>query len=107
MEVENLGTEENPLYSCTKCFNDLYYSLDSKLKITEEYSKLSYCLDYKESLGSCIEASYKIKDGKEIYNCTTCDKYNRLVYNRSSHTYYCEYTSTKCSVLYCQKCNPI
>ena len=32
-------------------------------------------------------------------------KFYGLAYNKSSHTYYCEYIPTKCSVLYCQKCN--
>ena len=64
-EAINLGTEENPLYSCEKCkeyLGNINYYI-SPVKITEENSKLSFCINPKNytELKDCIEASYKIK----------------------------------------------
>ena len=105
-EIENIGTEDNPLYSCIKCYEFISEKNYKPVRITEENSKVSYCLEtYYEELDNCIEATYKIKKGREIYNCTKCAKYNSLVYNKFTNTYHCQYTMTKCLVLYCQKCN--
>jgi hypothetical protein len=80
------------------------------VKITEENSKQNYCVYYysHNDLQNCAEATYKIKNGKEIYNCTECKKNNVLTINRLTNTYYCQSTNatTKCLVLYCKTCNP-
>ena len=115
-EAENIGNEQNPLYSCTKCYeqlNDKIYNFifnRTPVKITEENSKQNYCVYYysHNDLQNCAEATYKIKNGKEIYNCTECKKNNVLTINRLTNTYYCQSTNatTKCLVLYCKTCNP-
>ena len=109
-EAENLGTEENPLYSCSKCYE---YSIEDKhyigaVKITEINTKLSFCFDpdkYDE-LDNCEEATYEIKNGKEEFNCIKCNKYSYLVYNKISNKYYCNFyiDEKKCSILYCKTC---
>ena len=109
-EAENLGTEENPLYSCVKCYE---YSIEDKhfieaVKITEINKKLSFCFDPDEydDLNNCEEATYRIKNGKEEFNCTKCNKYSIMIYNKNSGKYYCElsYEGKKCSVLFCKAC---
>ena len=43
-EAENLGTELNPLYSCKKCY-ELLHEKFYPVRITEENSKVSFCLE--------------------------------------------------------------
>ena len=111
-EAENLGTEENPLYSCIKCYEFFNASEEYKpyLKINEINSNISYCFfldndDY-YYLHNCLEATMQIKNGKEIINCTQCDKYYYLSYNDYYESFTCQYTAPKigCSVHYCKTC---
>jgi hypothetical protein len=48
-ESINIGTVENPLYSCIKCYNDSYThkyeSTNYPAKVTDVNSKLSFCLE--------------------------------------------------------------
>ena len=110
-EAVNLGTDDNPLYSCTKC-NKGSGKLDEDeiCKITEINSNISFCMaQYKnDALEYCSKATYKIDKGKEIYNCTECIKKYALTFNKVSKTYYCASTNatSKCLVLYCKNCNP-
>ena len=110
-EAENLGTEDNPLYSCKKCYESINKESNKRpVKITEESSKASYCINQSnyEELKDCTAANYNIKNGKEIFNCTECRKDYALTYNKYASTYYCKFTNatTKCIVLYCKICNP-
>jgi uncharacterized protein YneF (UPF0154 family) len=111
-EAENIGTEENPLYSCKICYDKFnkYESDRIPVRITEENSNAKYCVNPKniEVLENCIEATYKIKNGKEEYNCTDCAKNNVLTRNKVTNTYYCQSinATTKCVVLFCKTCNP-
>ena len=111
-ESVNIGTEENPLYSCVTCFNNSYKYLeyDVPARVTDENSKVSFCLNtYKIGvLDFCTEATYKIEDGKEVFNCTQCFTNYVLALNRVSKTYYCRSTNatTRCTVLYCKNCDP-
>ena len=110
-EAENLGTDDNPLYSCKKCYELIYKESNKRpVRITEESSKASYCInqsDYK-GLEDCTEATYKIQNGKEIFNCTECRNDYALTFNKYAGTYYCKSTNAtkKCVVLYCKICNP-
>ena len=69
-EAKNIGTEDNPLYTCTKCYEE-YYENHPLVKITEENSNVSHCISpyLNKNLKKCASATYKIKDGKEIYSC--------------------------------------
>ena len=111
-EAENLGTEENPSYSCTKCYEELkidktndysYYPT----KVTEVNSKLSYCIVL-YTISVCTEATYRINNGIEEYNCTKCINNYYLTFNEYTGKYVCYNlnTSDRCSVHYCKKCNP-
>ena len=106
----NLGTEDNPLYSCIKCnshYKDLY---DDVATITEINSNISFCMRQKkrDDLEYCSKATYKMTEGKEVFNCTECIKNYVLAFNKNSKTYYCAATNAtnKCLVLYCKNCNP-
>ena len=110
-EAENLGTEDNPLYSCTKCHegNTIKKNDTFPVRIIEENSKISYCIspkNYKE-LDNCIEALFKIKNGKVEYNCKECSKNYLLTKNKLTNKYYCQSmnATTKCIVLFCKTCN--
>ncbi len=110
-EAINLGTEDNPLYSCTKCYINITKNETSPepVRITERSSNASYCVNpiKHEELKYCTEANYRIKNGKGEYNCTECSKNYILTYNKYSETYYCQFSgaTTKCVVLYCKTCN--
>ena len=111
-EAENKGTKDNPLYSCTKCYekNKKKKSYIPLIKITEENSQISYCLDPldNDEIKNCTEATYKIKDGEEVFSCTKCIENQALAYNKLTDTYYCHEGQTiqKCLVLFCKACNP-
>ena len=113
-ESINVGTKENPLYSCIKCYNDSYEHKPKNYippaKVTDVNSKLSFCLDTKkiEDLEYCLEATQTLKDGKQVFNCTQCVKNSALALNKLTNTFYCKSTNAtnKCVVLYCKNCNP-
>ena len=45
-EAENLGTDDNPLYSCKKCYEFINKESNKiPIRITEESSKVSYCIN--------------------------------------------------------------
>ena len=112
-EAVNLVTDENPLYSCLKYYE---YSNSNKdnafpLKVTELNSSVSFCLssDYKGfnkkiKLENCQEATLQIKNGEEIFNCTTMPNltldsgYQRYIYNESSKL------TQRCLIHYCKTC---
>ena len=116
-EAINLGTEENPLYSCIKCYNtyeetDYEYEYDdgswlSKVKIIDEtINNRSYCIKVQD-LENCTEAVYKILNGEEIYNCTRCKRDNKLFYDKNLDINYCAFDTgsiTKCLVNLCKTC---
>ena len=111
-EADNLGTEENPFYSCIKCYEfkgNKGNNYRNPVKITEANSNISFCIDSKnlEELKNCNEATHKIKNFKDEYSCTLCNKNYILTLNKYTDTYYCQISNvtTKCLVLYCKKCN--
>ena len=107
-EAENLHTEENPLYSCIKCSEDIK---NNNVKIIEINSGLSHCFSSGDfvKIKNCIEATYFRKDGDYYFNCTKCIKNYDLVYDSASNSYLCKqsYALKKCLVLYCQECDPL
>ena len=77
--------------------------------ISEENSKLSFCIDPKnhDELTNCLKSTYKIKNEYEIYNCTECNINYNLTYNKYTDTYFCRPMNeiNQCSVLFCETCN--
>ena len=73
--VENIGTITNPIYSCSKCYNDQYYLLVS----TE--NNINYCIykEEKEEIKYCLEAKANTTYINTVYNCTSCT-FNFLPY---------------------------
>ena len=123
-ESINLGTEENPLYSCTQCYNvfnntiyDRYYYNNFMYDITgynfnHDYNYINkfiegyyeyfpvkiiditknniiYCTLMNEDTKYCIEATYEISKGKEIYSCTKCMEGYNLYYSKRLKFNYC------------------
>ena len=111
LEAINLGTEEKPLYSCSKCYNiyelNKIYNNEYTL-IEEEKTNISYCIYsyYVYSLQNCSEAKLKIKGRTIKYSCAKCLKDNNLVYNSYDDINYCQpqNSTSKCMVKYCQIC---
>jgi len=106
-ESINLGTNENPNYSCNKYYNIVdiedidneyyryfnnelneghyfdinndYYIYDIRpMKVNNSTIKNSYCFRANNYYRNCSEATHYIKNGKEIYNCTKCIRSNEL-----------------------------
>ena len=97
-EVINLGSKDNPLYSCTKCF---HYNSYIKIFIYED-SNLSYCLDYYLTSNYfenqyCEEYKFKII-GKEVkLTCISCrNKYYVLAYDEIDQANHCIFREKKC-----------
>ena len=111
LEAINLGTKDNPLYSCSKCYNlyefDKLY-INQYTLIAEEKTNISYCISSYNSysLKNCSDARLKIKGKKIKYSCVECLKDNNLIYNSYDDIYYCQSknTTSKCMVKYCQTC---
>ena len=137
-EAVNLGTKENPLYSCSECYtvfdsdkyNKIYNTFhrydtnqiphndglflenegNLPVKIMEiSMNNISYCLQMRERTNNCLEAVYKILNGKEIYNCTKCIKDYILFYSEKIDINYCakeekEFIEDDCYVENCQEC---
>ena len=61
-EAENIGTEQNPIYSCSKCN-------DYTLNITNSYN-INNCYERKGSLINCLEG---VIDKNNNFKCTKCD----------------------------------
>ena len=103
-ETINLGTNENPNYSCNKCYNlfdnegidyeyyeevffdelnegnyfdNSYYDI-RPIKVNDSTIKNGYCFKALNYFQNCSEAAHIIKNGKEIFNCTKCIKDNEL-----------------------------
>ena len=117
-EAVNIGTEENPSYSCSKCYDvfgdedskfysyyyadfyythEYYYSFDSDnkylgympVKINDKMTNTSYCMRYVKETENCAEADYKIIDGKEVFNCTKCLNNYVLTYKKRRDIFVC------------------
>ena len=110
-EAENLGSDDNPLYSCIKCSEVLTTDSSYKppIKVTDENLKISFCIsrsyisDY-SNYRYCLEATLQIKNGKEVIDCTKCiNKYGIAL---SSNGNYCKesLSSYRCLVPYCKTC---
>ena len=88
-EVINLGTKDNPLYSCAKCYYSYYL-------YTEEKTNISYCIYYYnvdnyEDTQNCTEKKIKILDKRIKFTCISCQKDNILIYHKIDEVNYCKY----------------
>ena len=111
LEAINLGSEDNPLYSCKKCYNLFEYDKiykNSYTLVTKEKTNISYCIssDQNSSLINCTEAKMIINGRKIKYSCSKCKKDNILIYNSEEDINYCQSlnTTSKCMVKYCKEC---
>ena len=115
-ETSNLGSNENPLYTCNKCydifededtnyeyyssrFNDDFYE-DKYLYVNGDYfiyyypikvndstSANTYCYKAHDYYQNCSEADYFIENGQEIFNCTKCVQKNELTKIKEIYKY--------------------
>ena len=117
----NIGTEENPKYSCTKCyqifeFTRAYKSLSSFTRILNQNDETGVCI-YQEwfDLENCTEAINKTTEDKEIFDCQKCIEDNQLV-TIDNDIKSCQYSNStnsnptnptdikKCLVIDCKTC---
>ena len=109
-EAVNLGTNENPLYSCIKCYNLFEYDKINYNKYTliaEEKTNLSFCVTEDILLENCIEANLQVNKTSIKFSCTKCKKDNILVYNDTEKIYECKSDSVSpstCMVKNCKQC---
>ena len=104
-EVINLGSEENPIYSCLRCYH--YYEL-----FIEENTNISYCIEYYfidlnyYELENCAEKKFKIIDKKIKFTCTSCIGTKYIpVYHEIDKVYYClDSNDTTCMAKNCKMC---
>ena len=109
-EASNLGTEENPIFTCNKCYQyvegDKLYFDSSYTRIINEVNNLNYCIRPGKELYNCTEAVNKTENGVEKYDCVKCVKDNTLIYNSDLDIHYCQYINkaSKCVVKFCKSC---
>ena len=110
-EAENLGSDDNPLYSCIKCSELLTTdsSYNPPIKVTDEDSKISFCLsskynNYYLNSDNCLEATIQIKNNEQIINCTKCKE--KYVLSSTKYGNKCEDSPSfyRCMVPYCKAC---
>ena len=83
-----MGSENNPLYSCTKCYYDYYL-------YAEENSNISYCVYYYQidnynDVQNCKETKIKIFDREIKFTCLSCYDDNYLIYDEIDRVNYCK-----------------
>ena len=111
-EYINLGTEDQPLYSCSKCKQEYdyydFYDRDYNVKISFKENNTAFCTSRYNynSMGNCTEATMIIENGIEIFNCSKCIKDNNLTYHSDTNSYTCKYISyeKQCVIKYCRTC---
>ena len=112
-EAINLGTQNNPFYSCIKCYDLFEYSKKSEnnfILITEEKTNFSFCTyKYSDSiLEGCTKASMTFNGHDLDYSCTECEPDYSLVHNDEDDLNYCHSTfselKTRCMVKHCKEC---
>ena len=107
----NLGTDDKPKYSCSKCRESEYYNNNYHLtRITYQENNTALC-KYRSSypsLENCTEATMIIEGGQEKLNCTKCIEDNILYYHKDSNMNICKYKyfEKQCVVKYCKTCMP-
>ncbi len=95
-ESINLGTDEKPVYSCTKCYqlNKNKKDNDNNIftKIINPNNNLSFCFNHEYyNLYNCTEAINRTINGNEKYDCVKCAKNNILMYNGEKDVHYCQF----------------
>ena len=99
-ESINLGTRENPIYSCEKCYSlfefEKTYQNEDFTKIINYRNNVSICFKkyYKIRLENCLEAKSINKDDIEKYDCTKCKNNFILIYDEKENLHYCQYKYT-------------
>ena len=107
----NMGTEDKPKFSCTKCkeehYNEEKYGLS---RITYQENNTAFC-EYRtkySSLENCTEAIMIIENGVIKLNCSDCIEDNILYYHVDTDLNICKYKyfEKQCVVKYCKTCVP-
>ena len=102
-EAKNIGTEDNPKYTCLKCTLN---TLNTYIKITDPQN-IANCESPNEQLNNCLEAN---KDENENVECTKCNYNLDLYYDE---TYKQKICSKLCEddsfylYTFCFKCDDI
>ena len=107
----NLGTEDQPKYSCSKCSKVSEYKIQESItRITYQVNNTAYCEYTHEypSIENCTEAIMIIENGVKKLNCTQCIEDNILHYHEDTGLNICKYKyfEKQCVVKYCKTCRP-
>ena len=110
-EAINIGTKENPIYSCTKCYGrfeyeKIYRDEDEYTRLINPRNNISFCTNQNEDLfENCSVAINKTENGIQKYDCVQCITNNHLIYDYDSDIHYCKYANNeKCMIKYCKTC---
>ena len=87
-------------------YPDIKYNWKLPTKIYDISLGISYCIKAKKEVEYCLDANYKISDGKGIYRCNSCINGYSPSYNNILNIYYCSNDDDKshCSVEICKEC---
>ena len=103
----NLGTDDKPIYSCSKCRENEYGDIT---KITFKENNIAFCENRTEypSLENCTKATMIIEKGEKKLNCSECVEDNILYYHKDIKANICKYKyfEKECIVKYCKTCTP-
>ena len=89
IEVINLGSKDNPLFSCTKCYSSTYLLTDNSTNIS--YCIYYYNVDNYDDMQNCIEKKI-IMEAKGIkFTCIKCLSHYTLAYHKIDKVNYCKY----------------
>ena len=109
-EAINIGTEDNPLYSCIKCYN-IYENekivLNKNILIKDPNANISFCIGVEEyDLDYCLEGIMKKNGNEVIFSCNKCFENYTLLYDEYLKINYChpKLITKRCMVKYCKKC---
>ena len=67
-DLENIGTNSNPIYSCSKCYSEEYYTLVS----IENNVNLCISNEQIQEIKHCSKANADTTYINPVYNCTNC-----------------------------------
>ena len=79
-----------------------YYKFFPVKIIDLTQNNISYCVLMNKTTDNCLEATYTIINGKEVYNCIKCRSNYNLKTNRTLNIKYC--TESECLVDNCKIC---
>ena len=96
LKFKNLGTPDDPLYSCLKCKN--YLAI-----VTNNSNGAKDCFQRKDNLSYCLEGYHEENNEKtQIYKCLNCVEHSTL---NNYNICECDFDSFSEDTKWCYKCD--